>query len=58
LNGLILTFLPIRDWHTYGLGSGSFYDFTVKDATGKDFPLSKLNDKKAILVVNVASQCK
>ncbi len=44
--------------HTYTrLGSASLYDFTVKDAAGKDFPLSKLNDKKAILVVNVASQC-
>lgn len=37
--------------------SSSLYDFTVKDAAGKDFPLSKLKDKKAILVVNVASQC-
>ena len=44
--------------HTHpGWAARALYDFTVKDAAGKDFPLSKLNDKKAILVVNVASQC-
>jgi len=34
------------------------YDFTVKDASGQDFNLGEqLKDKKAVLVVNVASQC-
>lgn len=42
---------------TTTMSASSIYDFTVKDAGGKDFPLSKLNNKKAILVVNVASQC-
>ncbi|KAM3576901.1 hypothetical protein VYU27_001266 [Nannochloropsis oceanica] len=36
----------------------SLYDFTVKDASGQDFNLGEqLKDKKAVLVVNVASQC-
>jgi glutathione peroxidase len=34
----------------------NFYDFTVKTIDGKKFPLSKLKDKK-VLVVNVASKC-
>jgi glutathione peroxidase len=34
----------------------SFYDFTVKDIKGKDFPLSNLKGKK-VLVVNTASKC-
>lgn len=34
----------------------SFYDFTVKDINGEDFPLSKLKGKK-VLVVNTASKC-
>ena len=33
-----------------------FYDFTVKDITGSDFPLSQLKGKK-VLVVNTASKC-
>ncbi len=33
-----------------------FYDFTVKDIHGNDFPLSKLKGKK-VLVVNTASEC-
>ena len=37
-------------------GQKSFYDFTVKDITGKDFPLSQLKGKK-VLVVNTASKC-
>ena len=36
--------------------SKSLYDFTVKDATGSDLPLSKFNGE-VTLVVNVASQC-
>jgi glutathione peroxidase len=34
----------------------SFYDFTVKDITGEDYPLSQLKGKK-VLVVNTASKC-
>ncbi len=34
----------------------SFYDFTVKDINGNDFPLSSLKGKK-VMVVNTASKC-
>lgn len=34
----------------------TFYDFTVKDINGSDFPLSQLKGKK-VLVVNTASKC-
>lgn len=34
----------------------SFYDFTVKDINGKDFPFKNLKGKK-VLIVNTASQC-
>ena len=34
----------------------NFYDFTVKDINGKDYPLSQLKGKK-VLVVNTASKC-
>lgn len=34
----------------------SFYDFTVKDINGNEFPMSDLKGKK-VLVVNVASKC-
>lgn len=33
-----------------------FYDFTVKDINGGDYPLSQLEGKK-VLVVNTASKC-
>ncbi|MDX9852611.1 MAG: glutathione peroxidase [Tenuifilaceae bacterium] len=36
--------------------SKSFYDFTVTDINGKEFPLSQLKDKK-VMVVNTASKC-
>jgi len=36
--------------------SKSFYDFTVKDIDGNDFPLSQLKGKK-VMVVNTASKC-
>ena len=36
--------------------SKSFYDFTVTDIDGKEFPLSQLKGKK-VMVVNVASKC-
>ena len=39
-----------------GYAQTSFYDFTVKDIGGKDFPLSQLKGKK-VLVVNTASKC-
>ncbi|RLD58277.1 MAG: glutathione peroxidase [Bacteroidetes bacterium] len=34
----------------------TFYDFTVEDINGKDYPLSQLKGKK-VLVVNTASKC-
>lgn len=34
----------------------SFYDFTVEDINGNDYPLSQLKGKK-VLVVNTASKC-
>ena len=34
----------------------TFYDFTVKDINGVDYPLSQLKGKK-VLVVNTASKC-
>ncbi len=34
----------------------SFYDFTVKDIKGEDFPFKKLKGKK-VMIVNVASKC-
>lgn len=34
----------------------TFYDYTVKDINGKDYPLSQLEGKK-VLVVNTASKC-
>jgi len=37
-------------------GQSSFYDFTVKDITGKDFEFSKLKGKK-VMIVNTASKC-
>ena len=47
---LTLSFFPFH--------SSSLYDFTVKDASGQDYNLGQqLKDKKAVLVVNVASQC-
>ena len=37
-------------------GQSSFYDFTVKDINGEDYPLSQLKGQK-VLVVNTASKC-
>ena len=39
-----------------GYAQTSFYDFTVEDITGKDYPLSQLKGKK-VLVVNTATKC-
>jgi len=38
------------------MAAENFFDFVVKDAQGKDYPLSQLKGK-AVLVVNVASKC-
>jgi len=52
---LILTGLLLLMMGT-GYAQTLFYDFTVKDITGKDYPLSQLKGKK-VLVVNTASKC-
>ena len=39
-----------------GSAQKSFYDFTVKDITGKEFSFAELKGKK-VLVVNTASKC-
>lgn len=41
---------------TFTWAQEKFYDFTVKDIKGKDYPLSQLKGKK-VLVVNTASEC-
>src|SRR6185312_2217727 len=38
------------------MAAENFFDFVVKHAQGKDYPLSQLKGK-AVLVVNVASKC-
>lgn len=38
------------------MGQKSFYDFTVQDISGQEYPLSQLQGKK-VLVVNTASKC-
>lgn len=38
------------------MAESTLFDFTVKDAQGKDFPLSQYKGK-TVLVVNVASKC-
>jgi glutathione peroxidase len=38
------------------IAQSSFYDFTVKDINGEDYPLSQFKGKK-VLVVNTASKC-
>jgi glutathione peroxidase len=48
---LALLTLTLQSWSQV-----SFYDFTVKDIKGADFPLSELKGKK-VLVVNTASNC-
>jgi len=50
LIGLLILFMGT------GYAQNSFYDFTVKDIRGEDFPLSQLKGKK-VLVVNTASKC-
>lgn len=48
---LALIMVPLALW-----GQKSFYDFTVQDISGNEFPLSQLMGKK-VLVVNTASKC-
>ncbi len=49
---LIIAFLlPL-----YASSQKTFYDFTVTDIDGKEFPLSQLKGKK-VMVVNTASKC-
>ncbi len=50
LTGLIIFVMGALNAQT------TFYDFTVKDINGNDFPLSQLKGKK-VLVVNTASKC-
>ena len=50
LSGLIIFMMVTVNAQT------SFYDFTVEDINGKDYPLSQLKGKK-VLVVNTASKC-
>jgi len=50
LTGILLMTITLAAAQT------SFYDFTVKDINGEDFPLSELKGKK-VLVVNTASKC-
>jgi len=42
--------------HLYPSKQASIFDFSVKDAQGNDVPLRKFEDKKALLIVNVASR--
>lgn len=48
---MALLILTLPSW-----SQENFYDFTVKDIKGSDFPLSALKGKK-VLVVNTASKC-
>ena len=36
--------------------AASVFDFSVADVNGKDVPLTKFKNKKALLFVNVASE--
>ncbi len=53
---IVLVFLSIAFLSLGVYGQKSFYDFTVKDIYGNDYPLSQLKGKK-VLVVNTASKC-
>lgn len=52
----LITLFVVLSCSIFAQGNKTFYDFTVKDIDGKDFPLSSLKGKK-VLVVNVASKC-
>lgn len=48
---------PISSFvHLYPSKQASVFDFSVKDAQGNDVSLRKFEDKKALLIVNVASR--
>ena len=51
-----IIFTAVVFFLTLAVTGQSFYDFTVKDIDGNDFPLSQLKGKK-VMVVNVASKC-
>lgn len=53
---LILLIVLLTSGMTITAQVNGFYDFTVKDIDGNDFPLSQLKGKK-VLVVNTASKC-
>lgn len=55
IKNIVLTGLLILMMST-AYTQNSFYDFTVKDISGEDYPLSQLKGKK-VLVVNTASKC-
>jgi glutathione peroxidase len=50
LSGLLIMIMVTVNAQT------NFYDFTVKDINGEDYPLSQFKGKK-VLVVNTASKC-
>ncbi len=50
LSGLLIMMMVTVNAQT------NFYDFTVKDINGEDYPLSQFKGKK-VLVVNTASKC-
>lgn len=41
---------------TSAIAQNSFYDYSVKDINGNDFPFSQLKGKK-VMIVNTASKC-
>jgi glutathione peroxidase len=51
-----LLFFSSAKAQTADLEGKSFYDFTVKDITGKEFAFEQLKGKK-VMIVNTASKC-
>ncbi len=47
---------PSTDSSIHFTTQATIFDYTVKDAEGNDVPLRKFEDKKALLLVNVASR--
>ena len=52
----ISMFIILTSLFFTAMGQQNFYDFTVKDIAGRDFPLEQFKGKK-VLVVNTASKC-